>query len=142
MIRRAKSNDALQIASLNVRGWQTAYKGLIDDDFLNSLDINEAGKGWEEKIASQNEENHYFVYEDNNQILGVIRFGKPDDTYNNKYNAEIHVLYVEPDLKRKGIGTKLFNYAKRYFLKNGNPNFQSTEIFSGNNIKKYLKFLN
>ena len=118
MIRRAKTEDSMLIASLNVRGWQTAYKGLIDDIFLNSLDINKASKGWKEKIASQNDNNHYFVYEEDNKILGVIRFGMPDNTYN-KYNAEIHVLYVEPDLKRKGIGTKLFNYAKRYFLKNG-----------------------
>ena len=61
------------------------------------------------------EDDNIYVYEENNKILGVIRFGKPADATIN-YNAEIHVLYVEPSLKRNGIGTKLFNLAKDYFV--------------------------
>lgn len=118
MIRQAKSNDNVDIARLIISGWQTAYKGLIDDEFLNNMSINTMSEKWEQNILSQNDENHIYVYEENNKILGVIRFGKPADENDFNHNSEIHVLYVEPTLKRQGIGTELFNFAKNYFIKN------------------------
>lgn len=121
MIRQANLSDAKNIATLIISGWQTAYKGLINQNFLNSMSISKMDEGWSKNITSQNKDNHIFVYENNNKILGVIRFGKPDDE-NSSYNAEIHVLYVEPSLKRHGIGTKLFNFAKDYFIKNNTIN--------------------
>lgn len=116
MIRQAIEKDAIQIAELIVKGWQTAYKGLIDETFLKNLSTEKISKNFKQSIISQNTENNIYVYEENGKILGIIRFGKPDDNTDNKHNSEIHVLYVEPDLKRKGIGTKLFKYAKKYFI--------------------------
>lgn len=116
MIRKAKIEDSNSIANLILRGWQTAYKGLIDQEFLDDMQEDEMSKGWKRNIFSQNESNNIYVYEEENKILGVIRFGKPDDENDELHNAEIHVLYVEPELKRNGIGSKLFNYAKNYFI--------------------------
>lgn len=115
MIRRAIKEDSYSIAKLIVSGWQTAYKGLIDDNYLNNLSVSDRIAGWENNILHQNKNSHIYVYEEDNKILGVIRFGKPTDE-SLKYNSEIHVLYVEPSLKRKGIGTKLFDFAKNYFI--------------------------
>lgn len=36
-IRRATPEDALAIAHVHVRSWQAAYRGLIDDEFLDAL---------------------------------------------------------------------------------------------------------
>lgn len=121
MIRKATSSDSKDIAKLIVYGWQTAYKGLIDMDFLNNMSVDEMAERWNGNILSQNEGNHIYVYEDNSKILGIIRFGNPDNT-NNYYNAEIHVLYVDPNFKNHGVGTKLFNFAKDFFIKNNTRN--------------------
>ncbi len=121
MIRQAVITDAKVISTLIVLGWQTAYTELIDKNFLNNLSVDKIAESWRKNISSQNAGNHIYVYQDGNKILGVIRFGKPDDE-NSSYNAEIHVLYVEPSLKRQGIGTKLFNFAKDYFIKNNTIN--------------------
>ena len=117
MIRKAIKEDSYNIANLIVASWQTAYKGLIDDNYLNNLSVSDRMTGWENNILNQNENNHIYVYEEDSKILGVIRFGKPDDESAN-YNSEIHVLYVEPSFKRKGIGTKLFDFARTYFINN------------------------
>jgi len=121
MIRKALTLDSYNIAKLIVSGWQTAYKGLIDDKFLYNMSVEIMAKNWKANIATQNADNNIYVYEKNDQILGIIRFGKPDDTSSN-YNAEIHVLYVEPTLKRNGIGTKLFEFATDKFIKNKTTN--------------------
>ena len=91
MIRKALTSDSYNIAKLLVSGWQTAYKGLIDDTFLNNMSVDVMAKKWEANISTQNTTNNIYVYEENNKILGIIRFGKPDDASSN-YNAEIHVL--------------------------------------------------
>ena len=122
MIRKAKIEDSNSIASLILRGWQTAYKGLIKQEFLDSMKEDEMNKGWKKSIFSQNENNNVYVYEKENKILGIIRFGKVDDENDISHNAEIHVLYVEPELKRNGIGSKLFNYAKNYFIEHNRKN--------------------
>ena len=121
MIRRAIKEDSYNIAKLIVESWQTAYKGLINDNYLNNLSVSDRITNWENNILNQNENNNIYVYEEDNKILGVIRFGTPDDKSSN-YNSEIHVLYVEPTLKRKGIGTKLFNFAKNYFIEKNTTN--------------------
>lgn len=136
MIRQAKPLDNYAIANIIVSGWKTAYKGLINDEFLDNLSVDIKAENWKNIILSQNENNHIYIYEENNEILGVIRFGKPDENYNN-YNAEIHVLYVKPALKRKGIGTKLFNFAKKYFLE---QNTNQMIIWCLNNNIPSIKF--
>lgn len=121
IIRKAIKEDSYNIAKLIVSGWHTAYKGLIEDEFLNNLSADSMTHNWEKNILNQKESSNIYVCEENNNILGVIRFGNPINSPK-EYNSEIHALYVEPNLKRKGIGTKLFEYAKEYFIQNNKTN--------------------
>ena len=121
MIRKAIRDDSYNIAKLIVSGWQTAYKGLIEDKFLNSLSVEAMAPNWERNILSQDEYSNIYVCEENNKIVGVIRFGKPTDNLKS-YNAEIHALYVQPTLKRRGIGSQLFECAKNYFIDKNKTN--------------------
>jgi len=121
MIRKAIKEDSYNIAKLIVSGWQTAYKGLIADSFLNTLSAEAMAPNWERNILSQDEYSNIYVCDEGNKIIGVIRFGKPTDNLGS-YNAEIHALYVEPTLKRKGIGRNLVEYAKKYFIDKNKTN--------------------
>lgn len=38
-IRKVEEQDLKQVAEIHVNGWKNAYKNLIDDDYLNSLSI-------------------------------------------------------------------------------------------------------
>ena len=40
-IRKATPEDARQIAEILVEDWKTAYRGIIDDDYLDSLNVEE-----------------------------------------------------------------------------------------------------
>ena len=51
MIRKALKDDSLNIAKLIISGWQTAYKGLIDENALKNMSIQEAKKGWEKLLS-------------------------------------------------------------------------------------------
>ena len=40
IIRNTTIKDIPAISTIKVKGWQTAYKGMIDDDYLNNMNIN------------------------------------------------------------------------------------------------------
>ena len=137
MTRNAVKEDSKVISLLVVRGWKDAYKGLVDESFLKNMDEEDSVERWKEMIENQNEQSQVFVEEDNGKITGVIKFGSPVGNQNEKYNAEVQVLYVEPSLKGNGIGTKLFSVAKEYFLKN---NMNSLIIWCLKGNEKSIKF--
>ena len=66
MIRQANKLDSYNIAKLIIAGWQTAYKGLIDDNFLNNMSVDIMTKNWGIAIENQDETNNIYVYEENN----------------------------------------------------------------------------
>ena len=37
MIRKATHEDIPSIVDIKINGWKSAYKGIIDDEFLNSM---------------------------------------------------------------------------------------------------------
>lgn len=136
MIRKATRQDSNIIANLIISGWKTAYKGLIDNNFLNNMPEDSIKYRWSKVIKNENNNDIVYVYEENNKILGVIRFGDPVDT-DSKFDSEVLALYVEPKLKGNGIGTKLLNFAKEYFIKN---NKTKMVIWCLNNNIPSMKF--
>lgn len=114
-IDKAKVEDSLQIAQIIKEGWNAAYKGIISDEDLQNMDIEKISNNWKKSI--QDNKNIY-VYKENDEILGVIRFGKAEES-ESETTGEVEVLYVKPNQKRKGIGTQLLNFAKEELQKMG-----------------------
>ena len=79
------------------------------------MNEEELEKRWEENIEKNQ---NIYVYKINNKLMGVIKFGKSENASKEKM-GEIMVLYVETEGKRKGIGTKLFVFAKEKLIKEG-----------------------
>ena len=46
IIREANINDTPSIAKVTVDTWKTAYRSIIDNDYLNNLSYEEREKGW------------------------------------------------------------------------------------------------
>lgn len=124
MIRTANSNDIKQIADIKVRGWQQAYKGIVDSNYLKNMTL---------KSQIDNYSNHYdlnniVVAEKDNKIVGFCRFCF---SHNSDIDCEIREIYVEPTLKRMGIGSMLFNYTKSYLKSNENKKL-AVGVFTDN----------
>ncbi len=108
-IRNIEEKDIEAVVNIQIDGWQTAYKGIIDDTYLKSMNakerINERKKDY--KLGS------FIVAESDNKIVGFCRYDDKLISGNLKeYDCELKALYVKSNLKRQGIGKLLFNYAK------------------------------
>ena len=109
IIRTATINDAEKVAKIKIEGWQTAYRGIIDDDFLDNMNINE-----EIEKRKNNIENgaDIIVAELDNEIVGFCLYRnyiKNPESYSNA-NCELSSLYVRGSLKRRGIGKRLMQH--------------------------------
>lgn len=104
VIRRRERKDCKAIAKLVTICWNETYRGLVSDVFLDGLYENE-----EERIINSynkfNEnDNHQFVLEIDQKIVGWMNIGDSDE--GSEY-GEIHAIYILNDYKGLGYGRKL-----------------------------------
>jgi GNAT superfamily N-acetyltransferase len=105
-LRDATPQDAGEIASLHVAAWQTAYRGLLPDLFLDGLSVEDAAARWERRLADQT--GRVIVSEEDGHIAGFIIYGPSRDADADITRvAEVYALYVDPAAWRRGHGSAL-----------------------------------
>lgn len=66
MIRNSEEKDIESVVDIQITDWKSAYKGIVDDNVLNSMNRNKKI----EKRKNDDKENGFIVAELNNQIVG------------------------------------------------------------------------
>lgn len=109
-IRKAVREDALQIAEILVEDWKKAYRGIIDDDFLDSMSVEQRYQREVERYRN------YVVAADGKEILGFAWNELIDDE---AADCEIIALYVRYGKRKSGIGRILFQHSMDTFKASG-----------------------
>ncbi|MGO3067222.1 MAG: GNAT family N-acetyltransferase, partial [Brevibacterium linens] len=52
LVRRACVDDAAQIAAVHIAAWRTAYRGIMADEALDSLDLGRQTAGWSNNLSA------------------------------------------------------------------------------------------
>ena len=110
VIRNAEKEDVRQIAEILVEDWQTAYRGIMDSDFLDSLSVEQR---YEIEVKRYDK---YVVAADGNEILGYAWLEMSADE---PADCEVIALYVRYSKRNGGIGKLLMQYATTYFRESG-----------------------
>ena len=139
IIRTLTEEDVYGAAEVRINGWKVAYKNIIDDDYLNSLSILNQVKKFNECVGNDN----FIVAVLNNKVLGFCRF-----VYDNFFSdnlsyvdCELTAIYVHPDYKGKGIGTKMFNYVIDKFKSNNKSTMILWCLADNNNSINFYKHM-
>jgi ribosomal protein S18 acetylase RimI-like enzyme len=113
MIRRATVEDAVAIAVAHVRSWQTAYQGLIPQDFLDGLDPRQREGRWADLIAAADwPRSGTLVTEDGASVVGFAHLVPTrDDDADPAEIGEITSIYLLPDHWGAGLGRRLMSEA-------------------------------
>lgn len=106
IIRRRKREDCASIAHVVTVAWNETYKGIVPDWFLEELKNNEEERT-QRSIENFNEDNnHQFVLEIDNEVVGFVNVGATEDEdFTNC--GEIIALYIIKKYKGNGFGRKL-----------------------------------
>ena len=104
MIRPALQDDAAEIARVHVEAWRSSYRGLLADEFLDSL--SEAGYSdrWRRVIGDG--ASRVFVVEEADGIVGFASGGR-ERAGESGFEGELYAIYIVAGSQRKGHGREL-----------------------------------
>jgi GNAT superfamily N-acetyltransferase len=103
-IRPATLDDAPSIARLHAESWQTAYRGMLSDAYLDGEALAERSALWHKLMHSPLPDQYVVVAELDEQIVGfACAFGKSDE----RWGTHLDNLHVAYQHKGRGIGTLL-----------------------------------
>ncbi len=108
-LRDATAADAHAIATVLVRSWRAAYRGLLPDAVLAGLSIPDRERFWSQALATRAPHTGTVVATVAGAVVGLAATGPPlvpadraDPTL-----GDLYALYLDPDVWRRGIGTRL-----------------------------------
>ena len=101
-VRTASADDAEALEAVRVRGWQTAYRGIVADSYLDALVVDADRR--RERMADPAVTT--LVAEQQDGIVGMAVHGPSRDGFDAE---ELYALYVDPSCWRSGVGTVLLD---------------------------------
>lgn len=118
VIRFAKPDDAGAIATIHVAAWKAAYRGIVPDEFLDSLSIEQRSDAWRRILLDGPPEN-VLVAQATDTIVGWISAATSRDPDAGPSTGEIWAVYMAPAHWRTGIGRVLCQQAERSLVEQG-----------------------
>ncbi|MEX2458210.1 MAG: GNAT family N-acetyltransferase [Actinomycetota bacterium] len=120
IVRAAAEPDASAIAAIHVRGWRAAYRGLMPDAYLDALDPHE----WEQRhrgriLVPEPGMTRWVAEASDGSVIGFVALGPARDPSPAPNAGEVYAIYVEPDLRRRGVGRALLAHATGTFRSQG-----------------------
>jgi ribosomal protein S18 acetylase RimI-like enzyme len=103
-IRRIQPTDAEILATLHIRSWRSAYRGILRDAYLDADLVDDRHAVWREQTGNLTPCHFGFIAEIGTQPVGfVFLHGQDDPTW----GTLIDNLHVLPDFKGNGLGRLL-----------------------------------
>lgn len=110
LIRPAEPDDAMAVAGVHVRSWQTAYRTLLPDDYLDQLRPEDRAQKYD-FAATDPLKPHTIVAAEEGFIYGFATTAPSRDSGLADY-GELCALYVDPKRWGRGIGVTLVSAAR------------------------------
>jgi ribosomal protein S18 acetylase RimI-like enzyme len=107
-IREARPEDAPRMARVRIDTWRDAYRGIVPDDYLDSMSYEATENFLRQVLWENNRGSFAFVAEDAaGEVVGIAIAGAVLGAKEEVYRGEIYILYVLPSHQRQGHGRGL-----------------------------------
>lgn len=108
IIRKMRVEDAAGIGRVHALTWQTTYRGIIPDDYLDAIQVEEWQQRWLPQInrPAPNTSGYVAENEANGEIAGFVR-GGPTRNPELPYRAELYAIYILKEYQQHGLGRRL-----------------------------------
>lgn len=139
IIRKKERKDCADVAHVVTVAWNETYRGVVPDEFLANLYTNEEERAKNSYNNFNEKENHQYVLEVDDKVVGFVNVGSSDETdYENC--GEIHAVYIINGYKGHGYGKKLID-AGIQELKSMNFDKMVIGCLDGNPSNEFYKHL-
>jgi ribosomal protein S18 acetylase RimI-like enzyme len=110
-IRPATPKDAQRLAEIHVSAWQAAYRGQLDDEYLDGLKVDDRLEQHRRSLKEQRADWRTWLAEDGGRVVGFAVTGPSEDADAERTTAEVYAIYLEPERVGTGLGRDLFSHA-------------------------------
>lgn len=110
-LRPATISDAEAIARAHVLTWQTSYRGLVPDDFLDALVVESRADTWRVVLGEANPTHATWVGLIDGQVVGFAHVGPSRDDDARDGVGELYAIYVLAEHQGRGVGQALIRVA-------------------------------
>ncbi|NUR40356.1 MAG: GNAT family N-acetyltransferase [Streptomyces sp.] len=114
-------DDCERVAEIRIRGWQTAYRGLMPQPYLDALSVAEDAERRRERFRRTDGSVVNLVAEQDGELLGWAAHGPYRDGEVRTSDAELYAIYVDARRFGGGIGHALLQESVRQCTAAGQP---------------------
>lgn len=135
----AEKNDAESIAKLHALSWQTHYRGIYPDAYLDNGVLVERLQVWQDRFAFEDE--CRLVIKATDPAEKIIGFACTFLDHDSQYGALIDNLHVIKEHQNQGIGKKLLQLSAKWVFQNRESSNLYLFVLNQNSAAKafYLK---
>jgi GNAT superfamily N-acetyltransferase len=105
--------DCDHVAEIRVRGWQSAYRGLMPQPYLDALSVREDAERRRERLRRSDGSVVNLVAEHDGELFGWAAHGPYREGEVRTADAELYAIYVDPGRYGAGIGHALLQESVR-----------------------------
>jgi GNAT superfamily N-acetyltransferase len=109
MLRDARPEDAAEVARVHVRSWQVAYRGLLPDEYLDSLRAEDRAAQYTFALLGPDRPATIVALE-GDEIYGFATTGPARGAAQTV--GELYAVYVDPRAWGQGVGRALMVRAR------------------------------
>jgi len=108
-IRKAVLDDSEQLGCVMIRSWQSAYRGIVPDNYLDTLSVRESAAHFRAQYDRNINKSIYSAVLDGT-VIGVLSL-LPCRDQDLTDTGEIQAIYLLPEYRGKGYGTRIMDFA-------------------------------
>jgi GNAT superfamily N-acetyltransferase len=105
-IRALQPADVEAVAGLHARSWRTAYRGILDDKYLDGPIVPERREFWRDRLAQPSADHIGLLAVENGTAVGFAFALRNHDPV---WGTLLDNLHVAPEHRGGGVGTKLLH---------------------------------
>ena len=93
-----------------MRAWQSAYRGVMPDDYLDGLQAQDHASRWREHLIAPSSDALLLVAADEQErVVGFASLGPAFDAPSDV--GQLYAINLDPDVWGRGFGRALLNFA-------------------------------
>lgn len=114
IIRKASIYDSIGVTKVYVETWKTAYRGIIDQDYLENMNYDKHKRNFMNLLSRE-----ALVYVAESKIGEIVGFSTPEVSKDNDGDVRgiISNIYVLDRYQGEGVGYKLLSKAASALMK-------------------------
>lgn len=117
-VRPAGLADIPAIVAVQAGSWRSAYRGIVDDAFLDAIPIQQWIESWRAHFFAG--DTHCFVAEREGRVVGFTSVGRTDGGEDlGPEVGELHTIYIEAGEYGRGLGRQLLQTAVEQLRSDG-----------------------